>query len=74
MSDSPEAKPKSINSFQIIGRLFSASIGVSGKENRKRELMEASTFAWLGAIAIFVLAHYAFIRLIIYLIRRNVGQ
>lgn len=74
MDSSPAAKPKTPNSFQIIGRLFSASIGIASKKNRGRELMEASTLAWLGAVVIFVGAHYVAIRIFVYLIRRSAGQ
>jgi hypothetical protein len=74
VSSIPGGKPKSLNSFQIIGRLFSASIGISSSKNREQSLSEASAFAWFGAVAIFVLAHYAFIRVVIHFIRRAAAQ
>jgi len=64
--ENPTPKPR--NSFQLLGGLFTAAIGVRGGSRRGQGFADVSTGTIVGAILIFVvlawLGGYAFIQAI----------
>ena len=70
---SEENKTKRLNSFQLIGQILAAMVGIRSSKDRGTDFMNSSNTAWIGAILISAGALYLAMRLFIYLIQRNVA-
>ena len=64
-SESSAAKPKSLNTFQLLGVILAGAIGIRRTSDRGGGVSNASTSAIVGAVLIFVgfgiLGMYAFV-------------
>lgn len=70
---SEQKQIKRLNSFQLVGQMLAAMVGIRSSKDRGTDFMNSSNSAWIGAILIFVGALYFGMRLFIYLIQRNVA-
>lgn len=70
---SEENKVKRLNSFQLIGQILAAMVGIRSSKDRGTVFINSSNSAWIGAILIMATALYLGVSLFIYLIQRNVA-
>lgn len=70
---SEQKQIKRLNSFQLVGQMLAAMVGIRSSKDRGTDFMNSSNSAWIGAILIFVGALYLGMHLFIYLIQRNVA-
>lgn len=70
---SEENKVKRLNSFQLVGQILAAMVGIRSSKDRGTDFFNSSNSAWIGAVLILAGALYLGMRLFIYLIQRNVA-
>ncbi|MES2491220.1 MAG: DUF2970 domain-containing protein [Pseudomonadota bacterium] len=70
---SEQDKVKRLNSFQLVGQILAAMVGIRSRRDRGTDFTNSSNSAWMGAILIFAFALYFGMRLFVYLIQRNVA-
>ncbi len=66
-------KVKRLNSFQLVGQILAAMVGIRSSKDRGTAFINSSNAAWIGAILIFASVLYLAMRLFVYFIQRNVA-
>ena len=64
---------KRLNSFQLVGQILAAMVGIRSDKDRATDFMNSSTAAWIGAILIFAGALYLGMHWFVYFVQRNVA-
>jgi hypothetical protein len=67
-------KIKRLNSFQLVGQILAAMVGIRSSRDRGTDFTNSSNAAWIGAVLIFAGALYLALHLFVYFIQRNVNS
>lgn len=65
---------KRLNSFQLVGHILAAMVGIRSSKDRGTDFMNSSNATWIGALFILAGALYSVTCLFIYFIQRSAAS